>query len=294
METSSGAQITQASRVLREQHERAMASMNEMLSSTASDFQQTAQDMRMTAQQVVKDIDNARSDLKRAIIDLPEETRTNADAMRKVVADQISALNALADVVKRQTGMSDLSGPGYAAARSTRDPSPGKFEGAALPAPQSGTTGALKKAMERLENKGASTSWRDDAAKKPPESKGVPREVETLTQELNSSARDIVDVLEDGLPADLEKRFNKSEKHVYTQRLYESRGKRLQKAIATRYESERPVRNQVDAYVKLFERLLDTVSEAPQGNQMVEACLMSESGKIYVMLAEACGRISPS
>jgi hypothetical protein len=36
------------------------------------------------------------------------------------------------------------------------------------------------------------------------------------------------------------------------------------------------------------------VSEAPQGNQMVEACLMSESGKIYVMLAEACGRISPS
>ena len=294
METSSGAQITQASRVLREQHERAMASMNEMLSSTASDFQQTAQDMRMTAQQVVKDIDNARSDLKRAIIDLPEETRTNADAMRKVVADQISALNALADVVKRQTGMNDLSGPGYAAARSTRDPSPGKFEGAALPAPQSGTTGALKKAMERLENKGASTSWRDNAAKKPPETKGVPREVETLTQELNSSARDIVDVLEDGLPADLEKRFNKSEKHVYTQRLYESRGKRLQKAIATRYENERPVRNQVDAYVKLFERLLDTVSEAPQGNQMVEACLMSESGKIYVMLAEACGRISPS
>ena len=59
--------------------------------------------------------------------------------------------------------------------------------------------------------------------------KGVPREVETLTQELNSVARDIVDVLEDGLPADLEKRYNKNERHVYTQRLYEGRGKRLQK-----------------------------------------------------------------
>ena len=81
---------------LREQHERAMASMNEMLSSTASDFQQTAQDMRMTAQQVVKDIDSARNDLKRAIVDLPEETRTNADAMRKVVADQIAALQEFA------------------------------------------------------------------------------------------------------------------------------------------------------------------------------------------------------
>ena len=301
LETSSGGQISQASRVLREQHERAMASMNEMLSSTASDFQQTAQDMRMTAQQVVKDIDNARSDLKRAIVDLPEETRTNADAMRKVVADQIAALNSLADVVKRQTGITDLSGPGYPPQRSTRDPSPGKSEGATFPAPQSGTSGALKKAMERLENKGTSTSWREDAMEslnkpqtKKSLEKGVPREVESLTQELNSTARDIVDVLEDGLPADLEKRFNKSEKHVYTQRLYEARGKRLQKTIATRYESDRSVRNQVDAYVKQFERLLDTVSEAPQGNQMVEACLMSESGKIYVMLAEACGRISPS
>ena len=107
-------------------------------------------------------------------------------------------------------------------------------------------------------------------------------------------ARDIIDVLEDGLPAELEKRYNKNERHVYTQRLYEGRGKRLQKNIAMRYENDRPTRNQVDNYVKLFERLLDTVSEAPQGNQMVEACLMSESGKIYVMLAEACGRISPS
>ncbi len=302
MEASSGGQITQASRVLREQHERAMASMNEMLSSTASDFQQTAQDMRMTAQQVVKDIDSARSDLKRAIVDLPEETRTNADAMRKVVADQIAALNTLADVVKRQTGMTDLSGPGYAPQRSTRDPSPGKSEGATFLAPQSGTSGALKKAMERLENKGTPASWRDAAiespgksqAKKAAEGSAVPREVEGLTQELNRVARDIVDVLEDGLPAELEKRYNKNERHVYTQRLYEGRGKRLQKNIAMRYENDRPTRNQVDNYVKLFERLLDTVSEAPQGNQMVEACLMSESGKIYVMLAEACGRISPS
>ena len=32
--------------------------------------------------------------------------------MRQVVADQISALNALADVVKRQSSALDLSGPG--------------------------------------------------------------------------------------------------------------------------------------------------------------------------------------
>jgi hypothetical protein len=112
LEESAGGQISQAARVLKDQHERAMAAMNEMLSSTASDFQQTAQDMRLTAQQVVRDIDAARGELKRALLELPEETRTNADAMRRVVADQISALAALADAVKRQTGALDVSGPG--------------------------------------------------------------------------------------------------------------------------------------------------------------------------------------
>ncbi|MCX7348398.1 MAG: hypothetical protein NTZ54_02385 [Alphaproteobacteria bacterium] len=103
--------------MLRDQHERAMAAMNEMLSSTATDFQQTAQDMRLTAQQVVKDIDLARGDLMRALIELPEETRSNADAMRRVVADQIGALAALADVVKRQAGTLDVSGPGASTGR---------------------------------------------------------------------------------------------------------------------------------------------------------------------------------
>ena len=112
LEASSDTQISNAARVMREQHERAIGQMNQMMAETASGFQQTAQDMRVTAQQVVKDIEFARNELKRAIFDLPDETRANADAMRQVVADQISALNALADVVKRQSSALDLSGPG--------------------------------------------------------------------------------------------------------------------------------------------------------------------------------------
>ena len=162
LEQASGGQISQAARMLRDQHERAMASMNEMLSSTATDFQQTAQDMRITAQQVVKDIDAARNELKRAILDLPEETRTNADAMRRVVSDQINALNALADVVKRQTGTLDISGPGVSLSRSYRDPSPGKAEGAMVPAPQTGTMSAQGMIAERSEK--AVESLGDQAA----------------------------------------------------------------------------------------------------------------------------------
>ncbi len=318
LEKTSGGQISQATSVLRDQHERAMTAMNEMLSATATDFQQTAQDMRITAQQVVKDIDGARADMKRAIVGLPEETRNNADAMRRVVSDQISALNALAEVVKRQTGTLDLSGPGIALQRSYRDSPPGKSEGATVQAPQNGTVSAQQKNTERSE---AANSQRSETAEQTHASRGrlladlaqstakigepkraaaadkeaqaLPREMEGLIDKLNLAARDVVEAIDGSLPRDLEKRFADGERGVYTGRLYDGRGKRLQKVIVERYGNDRLVRSRVDTSIRLFEQLLDMMSAAPKGEAMVEACLASESGRIYVMLAEASGRIPP-
>jgi hypothetical protein len=283
-----------------------------MLSSTATDFQQTAQDMRITAQQVVKDIDVARNELKRAILDLPEETRNNADAMRRVVADQISALNALADVVKRQTGTLDISGPGVSLTRSYRDPSPGKAEGAMVPAPQNGTMSAQRKFAERSERAIDSLAIREqlaaparEAARQPEAKPAKPakavarplpelsKDMETLVQKLNAAARDIVEAVDSTLPRDLEKKYAGGERDVYTRRVFEGRGKRLERAIAEGHRGDRLMRGRVDSYIRLFERLLDTMNSAPGGEQLVEACLASESGRIYVMLAEMAGRIPP-
>jgi hypothetical protein len=316
METSSGGQIAQAARVLREQHERAMAAMNEMLSATATDFQQTAQDMRITAQQVVKDIDQARSEVKQAIVGLPEETRNNADAMRRVVSDQITALNALAEVVKRQTGTLDLSGPGIALQRSYRgDSSPGKSEGATVQALHNGTAGAHQKnhdwsaitaeqtrdlrgkIMTDLARSTAKIAeparTADKTAPKPPALQALPRDMESLIDKLNLAARDLVEAMEGSLPRDLEKRFRDGERGVYTSRLYEGRGKRLQKTLGDRYSNDRLVQSRVDGSVRLFEQLLDMMATTPRGEAMVEACLASESGRIYAMLAEASGRAPP-
>ncbi len=282
LETNSSGQVAQAARVLREQHERALSNMNEMLSSTASDFQQTAQDMRITAQQVVKDIDAARGELKRAVIDLPEETRTNADNMRRVVADQISALNALADVVRRQSGTLDYSGPGF---MSPRNP-PAQtrmIEPAYAPAAPVRSAPAQTAAVARTETVPTSTANAKLNA--------LAKEVESYTAKLNVSARDVVEAIENSLPRDLEKRYVASDKSVYTQRLYESRSRKLIKALEGRYAEERLLRSRVQAYNRLFEKLLDTLSEAPNGDAVMEQVLASEQGRIYVMLAEVAGRL---
>ncbi|MGI9481907.1 MAG: hypothetical protein ACR2OR_06075, partial [Hyphomicrobiales bacterium] len=64
------------------------------------------------AQTVVDEIVSARNELRSAVSGMPEDTRSSADAMRKVVADQITALGALAEVVRKHGETVDLSGPG--------------------------------------------------------------------------------------------------------------------------------------------------------------------------------------
>ena len=279
LETNSTGQVAQAARALREQHERALANMNEMLSSTASDFQQTAQDMRITAQQVVKDIDTARGELKRAVIDLPEETRTNADNMRRVVADQISALNALAEVVRKQSGSLDFSGPGFMSARSTPALAP-RAEASYAPA---AAIAAPVRVATPTRAEPATTTGSKIAA--------LAHEVDTFNTKLNVSARDVVEAIEGQLPRDLEKRYSASDRGVYTTRLYETRSRKLIKALENRYAEERLLRSRIQAFNRLFEKLLDSISETDGAEAVMEEVLASEQGRIYVMLAEVAGRL---
>jgi hypothetical protein len=315
LESSSAAQISAAAKGLRDQHERAIAALNEMLAGTAKEFQQTAQDMRVTAQQVVTDIEAVRSELKRAIVDLPEETRANADAMRRVVADQITALNALADLVKRQSGGFDLSGPGFRAP-SVREPGSGKSEGAASPAPLNRTSGAQETRIRERSAGGyqaapiASLRSAATASKTTPKPNGelarrapqiavenktpvqpdLSSETETLMQKLSGAARDLVEAVDGSLPHELERRYGAGESHVYIHRLFEERGPMMRRSLRKRYQDEKVLRGRLDAYVRLFERLLDTVSQTSQGEQLADTCLASESGKLYAMLANASGR----
>ncbi len=144
---------------------------------------------------------------------------------------------------------------------------------------------ALRKAIERSDGPATTVKSERDL---PPE---LPAAMGSLVQKLNEAARDLVEALDGTLPKDLERSYGRGERDVYSRRLFETRSKNFEKMLSGRYGSDRLVRGKVDAYTRLFERLLDTVSESPKGERLVEACLASESGRIYVMLAEAAGRL---
>lgn len=114
-----------------------------------------------------------------------------------------------------------------------------------------------------------------------------------MRRKLYSTARDIVQVMDTELPRDLERRFTSGEAEVYARHLLDNRVARLPSILGRRYQAEREVRSRVDTYIRLFERMLDTFAEARQGDQLVDTSLASELGKLYLLLAQATGRIGP-
>ena len=103
-----------------------------------------------------------------------------------------------------------------------------------------------------------------------------------------SQSREAVD---GRLPRDLEKRHGSGEKGIYTQRLHDSRGKRHVKTLTARYAEERLLRSRINGYIRLFERLMDTLAELPGGSATIDEVLASQSGEVYLMLAEVSGRV---
>jgi hypothetical protein len=72
-------------------------------------FNETATAMRSTAREVGSELEATRTELARGVMELPEETRASAAAMRRVVAEQISALSELNDIVRAQSAGYDVS-----------------------------------------------------------------------------------------------------------------------------------------------------------------------------------------
>jgi hypothetical protein len=71
------------------------------------------------ASQVQRELDQTRQELRRGVLDLPQETSETTEAMRRVVSDQIRALKELAALVSDSGATYDVVEPGAPAAAMT-------------------------------------------------------------------------------------------------------------------------------------------------------------------------------
>src|SRR5690606_16485936 len=98
-----------ASEALRQTQAELLADIERAYGDATRRFTDTADAMRMTASQLGQELEATRNELQRSVLDLPEETRASAAAMRRVVAEQIEALSELNAIVRAQPGPHEVS-----------------------------------------------------------------------------------------------------------------------------------------------------------------------------------------
>jgi len=85
--------------------------MHEAMRQATAQFNETANAMRDTAGQMNQELHATRDELQRGMLELPDETKASAAAMRRVVAEQIEALSELNNIVNAQSSSHSFTAP---------------------------------------------------------------------------------------------------------------------------------------------------------------------------------------
>ncbi|MGK2742273.1 hypothetical protein ACSHT0_15415 [Tepidicaulis sp. LMO-SS28] len=235
----------------------------------------------------------ATEDLEKRIGDLPAEALEGAKALREVLEEQIEVLASIAEIVVRHARVFDKSPAapqGPAAPQSApRRPAPASLaphRDEPKPAHPAGrwNLSDLLSAARRSETR--------EPAKEPRQGSDLTRASLHIVEALQSLAIDLDRALEQSPPPDLWRRYQAGERNVFTRRLYNLQGRNLHDRITERYDSDAEFREDVDRFISLFEDLLETASAQDRDNILADTYLTSDTGKVYLMLAAASGRLS--
>ncbi len=277
------------------------------------------------------------------MLELPQETSETAEAMRRVVSDQIRALKELAALVsefgrrlrRRRAGGSRSIAPAAAAAppRAIRSPcratveAPRRIESA----PQR-EVAAARRRPSRSRRRSSSRSIcrrrrpprsrspsgggpaRRGGARRLPSSRGAgvgpvavrlavesarrgvargarappppppPETLEALTQS-------IAGLVDSAAAAETWDRWRRGDTAAVSRRLYTEAGQQAFEEIRRRYQTDPQFRETVTRYVQEFERLLAKVGQNDRDGSQWRAYLLSNTGKVYTILAHASGRL---
>ena len=323
---ATGKERERTAAALRAAYEQANQEMAELLGRATQGFQSAAEEIRGVSAEIRSELDATREEVRRGALDLPRETAEQAGTMRRVVAEQIKALNELTEIVARSGRAFDIAEPASliqpmrppdppaprrpeprAAEVRPAEPravEPARFgEPAVQTRPRPATTRSpqIARAEEHPPAQAQERSrggWLTDLlARASREEREEPAPRQEATRQPNRAidfidalSLDIARLLDHDAVVELWDRFRRGERHVFSRRLYTAQGQQAYDEIRRRYRADDAFRETVDRYIQEFERLLTEVSRDDPDSPLAKSYLTSETGKVYTMLAHAAER----
>jgi hypothetical protein len=289
-----------------------------MFKQSAERFATMVQSMKQMAAEMHLELEATRNELRRGVLEMPQEAAENTAQMRKVIVDQIEALAELNRIVARHghgldvvtTGRASIQreeepmlataggrGESRAAAPRMRDggsasnlpppdlgmPASRRTEAPPVSPADQGRDGWLSDLLSRTDGAPAGGN-REAPRARPPQQATGGNPLESLTL-------DIGRLLDRNLAAEMWDRYQRGESKAFSKRLYTPAGQKAFDEVARKYRADRGFKQTVDRYITEFERLLDEVARDERGPSVLRSHLTSETGLVYTLLAHAAGRL---
>ncbi len=289
--------------------EKIRTTVTDIIEQATGRFADATEEMRGTAASIRAELEATRTELKRGVMELPEETRESTAKMRRAVSEQINALKELSDIVAKSGRMYDASpsqaeqriAPAPAESALRLRPAPplpteapalrGSIDASVTPAARPATAAQPQAAAAAKQAGWVSDLLRRASSEEDAPAVSEPRPALHVVESLNSLSVDIARAIDHNASVELWERYRRGERNVFTRRLYTIKGQQTFDEIRRKYQTDSDFRGAVDRYVTDFEKLLQDVAANDRDSIMTQTYLTSDTGKVYTMLAHASGRI---
>ncbi|RAI17840.1 hypothetical protein CH337_15300, partial [Rhodoblastus acidophilus] len=270
-----------ASATLTSAYEQNMSELNHMFAQSTERYKAVAQELRGMSAEIQRELEATRQELRRGALELPRETSEQAAAMRRVVADQIKALNELTDIVARSGRALDIA------------EAPARIEPprASRPAPAQAPRYDVRPPAQRPAAGGEANGWMSNLLARASQ-EDAPRRGKASGADLDTLSADIARMVDEAALSQAWERYRRGERGVFDRRLYTGAGAKTFEEVRRRYANEAEFRQTVDRYAQEFERLLAEVDREDRDGMLTRSYLTSETGKVYTLLAHAAGRLN--
>jgi hypothetical protein len=244
-------------------------------------------------------------------MELPEETRTSAAAMRRVVAEQIEALSELNAIVRAQSATHDLSDRRPAAPRAEPRPEPVRAAeqprpapapvqappAQPAPAPRTVTVAEAPRVVTapvaeapKPKTDDANGGWLRDVLRNANAPAAAP--AAAPVQNLTSLTDEIARAIDPAALSEAWEQYQMGAQNVFSRRIYTLTGQSTFDQVKRRITSDVEFGKNAMSYMTEFEQLLQRAAQGGDPVGETRAILLSDRGKVYTMLAHASGRLA--
>ncbi|WP_455482451.1 apolipoprotein A-IV repeat region-like domain-containing protein [Bartonella sp. B35(2025)] len=275
-------------------------SLNQLINEASTRFSEAAEDIRHSADEIRSELTKISNDINERVQELPKKTKETTQTIRSALNEQITALKDLVNVTQNNNQNNTIKQMIPATSTSL---TPNKNDNI-----DSETVKKIvppKPILQQDQSKKKQNTWVSNLLKRVSSEEefhgetttnnfafsSVKIKPHTTNVSLNSLATDILQAINHNAIVELWNHYRRGQINIVTERLYTLNGKAIFEMIKKKYNSDINFNRSVNQYIADFEKLLRDVSHNSKDMRSVRKYLVSNTGKVYTMLAHASGRI---